>query len=435
MPSSHLATSDGIDWTITWIKLAATGVSLTLLVIVAAFALSQYRYRDRQTAIARHFALANLFVFIYVSADAAVRLDAVLDNLDGTLNTIRLALAAVPLATIAYINLFWAIAAPGRPIRGPMLGLYLVGCATAGLLWVEHPALFIASDQVFRQDLSVFPDYAVLAPAYFGLIFALAAIVIWLITVSPLRRSDRSGWQLVILGFVSLLVAGAHDSLRELGVYLLPTSTLPLGFVLFQLSAFAFLALHYARTLREGRQQRETLRRMTQMLRRDPVTGLFTKVHLQELLDGLPKTAAGGLLFIDLDNFKAINDRYGHLCGDAVIKTLATALRDQLRSEDLPCRWGGDEFLVYLPGASIDDVSKLAERLRVAVSATAFEGARGLAPSMSMGYAPLRNDGWHSALSRADAALYTSKRRGRDRLTIDGAGEGEQQTPLEDAAY
>ncbi|MCH8505644.1 MAG: diguanylate cyclase [Ectothiorhodospiraceae bacterium] len=435
MPPSHLARSDGIDWTITWIKLAASGVSLTLLVIVAAFALSQYRNGDRQTAVAKCFALANLFVFVYVSADAAVRLDALLGSLDGTLDKIRLALGAVPLATIASIPLFWVVAARGRPIRGRIVALYAVGCTTALLLWVEHPALFIASDQLFRQDLSVFPDYAALAPAYFGLIFILAAVVIRLIIVSPLRRTDRNGWRLSMLGFAALLLAGAHDSLRELGVYLLPTSTLSLGFVLFQLSAFAFLALHYARTLREGQQQREALRRMTQMLRRDPVTGLFNKTHLQELLDAQPKSAAGGLLFIDLDNFKTINDRYGHLCGDAVINALATALRDQLRSEDLPCRWGGDEFLVYLPGASIDDVSKLAERLRVTVSATVFEGAPDLAPSMSMGYAPLRDDGWRRALSRADAALYTSKRRGRDRLTIASPETREQPAVAMDAAY
>lgn len=414
----QLQTTTSVDVVILVLKIASTGISATLLGIVLLFALFQRRQYNHHSRVAWAFLAANLCATLYVGADAAVRIDALMGTFQSTLIKIQLALTATVLAAATYLALYWIMAARAELPRTRLLGLAAVVLAAAAVIWIPHPHLIIASDSLTRTGMSVFADYGTLTPLYFGFLLALTSLVLITLLRSPQRHVDRAGWQLNLAGLLLLLSAGAHDALRELGHHLLPFSTLSFGMVGFQIGAFGFVALQYARILRERRLQAQRLQQMHQQLERDPATGLYSRRHLQDLLEAGKLPEQGGLLFIDLDNFKRINDHYGHLVGDRVLTAVAQALFRQLRDHDLPCRWGGDEFLVYLPDSSPEAVITLSERLRRHLTALKVDEAPDLEVRISMGYARLETDGWRPSLARADQALYASKRAGRDRLTV-----------------
>ncbi len=127
-----------------------------------------------------------------------------------------------------------------------------------------------------------------------------------------------------------------------------------------------------------------------------------------------------GLLLLDVDRFKDINDRLGHEAGDALLRSLGRTLAGAARTEDFVCRWGGDEFVVLVREGDAVGVASAGERFRsmVAVSSAAVDGAE-LAVSVSVGAAISGSGGTPAELlRRADAALYVSKKRGRNRLTV-----------------
>jgi diguanylate cyclase (GGDEF)-like protein len=126
------------------------------------------------------------------------------------------------------------------------------------------------------------------------------------------------------------------------------------------------------------------------------------------------------LIVFDLDDFKTINDRIGHLAGDAVLAEVADRVRQVVRSADIACRVGGDEFGVILPESGIDEANRLAERIRRCVAARAVTHAGIVA--VSAGVAELREgDGAKELFERADDALYRAKELGKARTqTADG---------------
>jgi diguanylate cyclase (GGDEF)-like protein len=122
------------------------------------------------------------------------------------------------------------------------------------------------------------------------------------------------------------------------------------------------------------------------------------------------------LLVLDIDNFKAYNDKHGHLAGDAAIKLVGAALRRHVRKPVLACRYGGDEFCVILPGASPEAAADVAERLRSNIAAARSDE---LAITISVGYASLADAVFEShekLFDAADAALYSAKQAGRNRV-------------------
>jgi diguanylate cyclase (GGDEF)-like protein len=156
----------------------------------------------------------------------------------------------------------------------------------------------------------------------------------------------------------------------------------------------------------------------------DPLTGLLNRKALRDRFVEIAEQAAltGGwvsLIACDLDHFKAINDEHGHERGDAVLKEASYVIRRTLRSFELVYRMGGEEFLIVLPGATVDDALALAERARVAI-----EDARpgGLPITVSMGVAAANASGvvFESMFRRADEALYRAKREGRNRVVAFG---------------
>lgn len=173
---------------------------------------------------------------------------------------------------------------------------------------------------------------------------------------------------------------------------------------------------------REAEQQRELARRMEAHALRDPLTGLGNRrevaTRLPALLQGASATAHPvALAMLDLDHFKQVNDRFGHLVGDRVLVTIAQLLRDSVRGSDLVARTGGEEFLAVLPDAPPGRAADVCERIRSRIEGHDWAAlAPGLGVTISIGLAssPPYDEARLSA--RADAALYAAKRAGRNRI-------------------
>lgn len=161
------------------------------------------------------------------------------------------------------------------------------------------------------------------------------------------------------------------------------------------------------------------------MARTDALSGLnnrrVSEQYIQEQWKRALRGESSGLLMIDIDHFKNINDQHGHDAGDAVIRALAQQLRIQLRGIDIAGRWGGEEFVVVLPNTDRDGMLKLAERLREQVGRSPVRyGQRDIAYSVSIGASMISPDDRSAemALKRADQSLYTAKQQGRNRTVL-----------------
>ena len=156
----------------------------------------------------------------------------------------------------------------------------------------------------------------------------------------------------------------------------------------------------------------------------DPLTGVFNRRALGETMDEMFERARrdGGqlsVMIVDLDHFKEVNDTHGHAAGDEVLLAAAASLRHHLRATDHVGRWGGDEFLVVLEGASAMAAKPIADRLREAFAEN--PAVRGV--TMSIGIADMSTlpegaEGIAALIEEADACLYRSKRAGRNRTSI-----------------
>jgi diguanylate cyclase (GGDEF)-like protein len=154
----------------------------------------------------------------------------------------------------------------------------------------------------------------------------------------------------------------------------------------------------------------------------DALTGLLNRHALDVRIAELEQQAEGGdvtigVIVADLDHFKAVNDAHGHTRGDAVLRGTADRLRAQGRAFELVYRIGGEEFLVVLPGASLQDSVDHAERLREAIAA---EPIAGVDVTMSFGasVSEVGSFAFERVFVRADAALYDAKRNGRDQVRV-----------------
>ncbi|MBI5752685.1 MAG: diguanylate cyclase [Hydrogenophilales bacterium] len=172
-----------------------------------------------------------------------------------------------------------------------------------------------------------------------------------------------------------------------------------------------------------SRIQREALLRA--QATRDPLTGLHNRRFLEETLAleemrAKRRGAPIGLMVLDVDHFKRFNDSFGHDAGDALLRALGRAIRSQVRKGDIPCRFGGEEFVIVLPGADLDITVARAEALRLAVrELNVRHGEQALGPiTVSIGVAcyPRHGANCQAVLKVADQALYAGKHAGRDRV-------------------
>lgn len=182
----------------------------------------------------------------------------------------------------------------------------------------------------------------------------------------------------------------------------------------------------------------ERTRDLETLAHTDLLTGLFNRRKLDEALaEAAERATLSGaplaLILGDVDNFKAVNDRYGHTIGDQVLVAFAALLRDAVRPTDILGRWGGEEFMLLCPATDLAAATAIAERLRQRVEATALPevGPR----TCSFGVAVLAPaESTDSLVARADAALYRCKRSGRNRVEASSGPRPEVEVPERGAA-
>ena len=183
---------------------------------------------------------------------------------------------------------------------------------------------------------------------------------------------------------------------------------------------------------REAREQADELRRqleeqnrqLERLAFRDSLTGVANRRALQDHLGRCVARAERhegrlGVVLLDIDAFKSVNDRWGHGVGDVVLRSVAERVREAVREEDLVGRWGGEEFLILAPDTSEAEVARLCERIRQVVRRTpvAHVGDEdSVTVTVSLGWACWPQNSADDLVREADAALYRAKNAGRDQV-------------------
>lgn len=203
------------------------------------------------------------------------------------------------------------------------------------------------------------------------------------------------------------------------------------------LLAVIIIALLYRRVAKANRSLKVKNEQLFRQSTRDSLTGLFNRHYFYEHVVPLyrenaalatpdrrtraDENAGGVFLLFDIDHFKSINDRFGHGAGDAVLRTVAARLTATLREQDVLIRWGGEEFLAYLPGLGTEDARQVCARLLAAISSTpiAVDGQE-LNVTTSIGFCPKTaasgqaDPDWEQLVHLADLCLYLAKTAGRN---------------------
>jgi len=176
---------------------------------------------------------------------------------------------------------------------------------------------------------------------------------------------------------------------------------------------------------------RDNVQQSMEMAVTDPLTGLYNRRYMETHLGTLIDQAANrgksiSLLVIDIDYFKAVNDTHGHDVGDQVLQEFAARISGNIRSIDMACRYGGEEFVLVMPDTDMTLAYRIGERLRQVVASMPFEVGASKGPldiTISIGIASMQgpDDTPEAVLKRADQALYRAKRDGRNRVVADAA--------------
>ncbi len=174
------------------------------------------------------------------------------------------------------------------------------------------------------------------------------------------------------------------------------------------------------------KEQVVALETLSRQATHDPLTGLFNRRYLDQILYGEIAHARQngslvGILMADVDHFKKINDTYGHKAGDLMLQAVGDLMKSCVRSADIVCRYGGEEFVIVMPGASAPTVSKCAEEIRSKFQSlhVKFEDQE-IYATISLGGAiyPLHGSNVDEVFVHADRAMYQAKQNGRNRVVI-----------------
>lgn len=156
----------------------------------------------------------------------------------------------------------------------------------------------------------------------------------------------------------------------------------------------------------------------------DPLTGIYNRRYFMERMPVHMKRVYregqnGYMIIFDLDNFKKVNDEYGHLAGDEVLIETTSRIRRQMRSGDLFARFGGEEFIIFVPGGDDQSARQVAERMRLSIAGKVFEYEEvSLVMTASFGVAKIEDNQFEEAIRQADEALYKAKNEGRNKVVL-----------------
>jgi diguanylate cyclase (GGDEF)-like protein len=265
--------------------------------------------------------------------------------------------------------------------------------------------------------------YAITGPAR----GVMVCIMVLVILFGMFRLSARQSIASAGAAFVMLAVVMAWRSSQMPGSYDPRVELVNLVCAAIVVSASTLLSIRLGRLRARLTAQKVELERALELNRQlaacDALTGLpnrraMTSLLAREPLGGRRIAEPMALAVLDIDWFKQINDTYGHHIGDGVLQRFAELARMELRAEDVLARWGGEEFLMIMPGTRRDHAHSAVDRMRLRIAEGGFERlATGLRVSFSAGITECRGDEpYANAIERADQALYQAKKAGRNRI-------------------
>ena len=302
------------------------------------------------------------------------------------------------------------------------LGFYAVVRSELSLRLSGEPSLTMP--QMVFAIVNISWSYSITGPAR-GAVIAIMILVIMfgMFILQPRQARSLALLAVVLLGGAMLWrarTASLRYPPRVEGVHFL--------FTLIVLGGTSSLAIRLnrlrARLATQKNELTDALALNREMATRDALTGLLNRRAMVELLAREhPRIVRGqgplAVALLDIDWFKRINDGLGHGAGDEVLRRFAGVLKDQLRAADALARWGGEEFLLLMPGTRLDDARLVLERLRTRVCAgNVFDSiAPELKVSFSAGVVEVaEGETQDAAIDRADRALYLAKQNGRNRI-------------------
>ena len=290
---------------------------------------------------------------------------------------------------------------------------------TTSIWWHVLPVLAVAGMFVFVMNDSI------VRIILHGVVFGVGALAL-AVMVQRLNPESRGSARWLMLGgyLIGAATLGSRAVVSVVDPGAIPSFLGPSAFqginFLFVLAVIlvtsvGFLLLHKERS-EEAAQKLALI---------DPLTGAFNRRTFLELAEkeiARTRRARGSLslIMLDLDHFKQMNDRNGHLAGDEVLKGVVAITLTCLRKEDFLVRYGGEEFCILLPSVAIDRAAVMAERIREAVEQARFSfKGRALSVTISIGVTTLSmegNENVDTVVNRADEALYAAKKAGRNRV-------------------
>lgn len=247
-----------------------------------------------------------------------------------------------------------------------------------------------------------------------------------IICVIALGYRKNKPFYALFFGAVTFYTSQLYDFLDEIFAMNGPTALaevlfFPVGLVLFAIGLYKHQKYVNA-ILSSNNKMKESYKELSI---KDNLTGLYNVRHFyhtvpNQIQSCISKNKVLSILMIDIDDFKQVNDTYGHLLGDEIISSLGDLLIGQMNGDVSCYRYGGEEFVLVVEGASIKDVRNLAEGLRTSFSKLVFKSEYGtFSKSISVGLAKLsQSDNVEMVLKKADVALYEAKTTGKNKVCL-----------------
>lgn len=296
-----------------------------------------------------------------------------------------------------------------------------------GFVW-PHAAYFIASRSAdpYRAEIRNLLADSALGGAWIAAMQFNLVPSVMLFAMLAMDKLSVGGWRLFSRA-LALQAAACLVVAATTGFAFQPMATLTIIVACLPLMVAYPFAVGIV-TYRLSHRVREQNRQLGTISRTDGLTGLLNRTYWEravaaELKRHRRHAGPAALMMLDIDRFKAINDRYGHLAGDEVIRNVAALLHAAVREQDIPGRYGGDEFGVLLPDTDLAGAASIAERVRSQIAAADMQSSAGIRCSVSIGIALADGpaDDVRQWIARADRALYRAKTLGRNRIDADAA--------------
>lgn len=313
----------------------------------------------------------------------------------------HLVFAQVWLLSVMFVCVTAAVATIGT-IRAPIAAIYPAGVVIAGLLFDRKGILYAT---------------ALCSLAFFGLITAENAGLL----PKPAFRVGITQWvtYTALCGFTGALVYAMNQITRDALVRAERE-------LVQRKNAEAALSVANQQLSRRIGEVEKLQAELSEQALRDELTGLYNRRYLKDVMDReLVRSDRDqrslSFVLLDVDHFKVVNDTWGHPAGDQILVQLAQLLTTHARASDIVCRYGGEEFLLLMPGTGIEFAYNRAEEIRQ--KAALLLGQKEALPigvTLSIGIAAYPDHGrdWEELVQKADGAMYRSKRNGRNRVTI-----------------